>query len=90
MQYVKRRYYSIDLWFTSLYITRNVRHLRYFILKLGASFATDIYGIGAVFFELTQGKPPYYNPDVRKMFDNIRSAKLYYYNDIPKNAYNFI
>lgn len=38
-------------------------------INLGATFATDIYGIGAILFELLVGTPPFYNYNVIEMFD---------------------
>ena len=46
------------------------------IKKQGASKATDIYGIGAVLYELVSGTTPFYGNDLRTLYNNIIKKKL--------------
>mmetsp|Transcript_3583 Transcript_3583/g.3523 ORF Transcript_3583/g.3523 Transcript_3583/m.3523 type:complete len:90 (+) Transcript_3583:1888-2157(+) len=42
----------------------------------GVGRSSDIYQIGAVLYELLIGFPPYYTENIKKLYENIRSAKL--------------
>ena len=46
------------------------------VKKQGASKATDIYGIGAVLYELVSGTTPFYGDDIKTLFNNITNKKL--------------
>ena len=46
------------------------------IKKQGASKVTDIYGIGAVLYELVSGTTPFYGNDLRTLYNNIIKKKL--------------
>ena len=42
----------------------------------GVGRQSDIYQIGAVLYELLVGFPPYYTENIKKLYENIKSAKL--------------
>lgn len=42
----------------------------------GTGKASDIYGIGTVFYELLIGEPPYYSDDIPTMYKQIKEGTL--------------
>ena len=44
--------------------------------RQGASKASDVYGWGAVAYELLTGDAPYYSPDMARMLKKIKKGKL--------------
>ena len=46
------------------------------LLNKGVGKSADIYQIGAVLYELLVGFPPYYTENIKKLYENIKAAKL--------------
>mmetsp|Transcript_9808 Transcript_9808/g.19284 ORF Transcript_9808/g.19284 Transcript_9808/m.19284 type:complete len:713 (-) Transcript_9808:1832-3970(-) len=55
-----------------------------------SSKASDVYSLGLVFYEILTGKSPYYDPDITKLFENIRQAKLSFPPTMSASAVDFI
>ena len=42
----------------------------------GITFAGDVYQIGIVLYEMLVGIPPYYNDNIKMLYDNIEKGRL--------------
>ena len=46
------------------------------LIRKSAGKSADMYGIGAVLYEMIRGTPPFYSKDIRTLFKNIVHSKL--------------
>lgn len=60
------------------------------VAKKGATTASDIYGLGPLFFELLTGQTPYYSEDIDTLFQNIKNSKLSIPDYISDQSKDFI
>ena len=44
--------------------------------KSGSEKSADVYGIGAILFELLTGLPPFYSDNIKELFRNIKNGML--------------
>ena len=53
------------------------------ILKQEASFKSDIWSLGCVFYALFHGKTPFEGPTVEKTLENVINYKITFSNKLP-------
>ena len=54
--------------------------------KEGVTKAGDVYQVGVVLYEMLVGIPPYYNDNIKILYQNIEKGKLKIPNYLSKEA----
>ena len=54
--------------------------------KTGSEKSADIYGIGAIMYEMLSGMPPFYSDSIKELFRNIKRGLLSYPKFIKNDA----
>lgn len=60
------------------------------LCRAGHTRSVDWYLVGALFYEMLAGRPPYYSNNREQMFNNIQRAKLRLSRNITQGAAGFI
>ena len=50
------------------------------VQRKGVGKSADIYGIGAVLYEMISGTPPFFSNEIEKLYQNIKKSKLVLHN----------
>jgi serine/threonine protein kinase len=58
--------------------------------KSGSEKSADVYGMGAVLFEMLVGHPPYYSDNIKDLFRNIKRGMLQFPKNVKAEAQDLI
>ena len=56
------------------------------LLRKGHGTSADLYGIGAILYELIVGYPAFYDEDLGQMYKNIKTKELDFPNTVSEEA----
>lgn len=60
------------------------------VKRIGVGKAADIYGIGAVLYEMLIGSPPFYDDRLSKLYTKITKEKLIFPNYLSEEVKSFL